>query len=333
MVASLVTTSGVAFAHSRRQQQWWGLVYILINISRGLHCAWLVPRTRASSERHAWGDFLVGWARRGSSARVAQGGLIGTPGLVTYFLYKWCVRWFMKNRTFVQCALGFRLVLTKGCRNLCSMTPFKEDNELDSEEYEDILHTKKFEGHSYLFQTDCEFYSKENLVDWVKSRAKTVNTSRTIYNTRAMIKKDRMKGCDIVEEVLHLCSNSRYTYFLRNFDESTILSDIVFAHPTSIQMLKTWPYVLILDTNYKTNKYNMPLLEAVGMTPPSKNLCIATVFIRNEQAAILSLGARTSRVNALIPVSSFVNCADGSGSPVKFGPSNLDSYMDDYHRT
>ncbi|KAI5676804.1 hypothetical protein M9H77_07754 [Catharanthus roseus] len=46
-----------------------GLVYILINVSRGLHCAWLVPRTRASSERRAWDYFLASWVRRDSPAR------------------------------------------------------------------------------------------------------------------------------------------------------------------------------------------------------------------------------------------------------------------------
>ncbi|KAI5653314.1 hypothetical protein M9H77_30501 [Catharanthus roseus] len=74
------------------------LAYILINLSRGLHCAWLVPRTRASSERHAWDHFLPGWFRRDSPARVVQGHLG---------------------------ALGFTLVLTTGCRNLFPITPFK----------------------------------------------------------------------------------------------------------------------------------------------------------------------------------------------------------------
>ncbi|KAI5667693.1 hypothetical protein M9H77_17546 [Catharanthus roseus] len=46
-------------------------------------------------------------------------------GLVNCFVDKWCVWWFMKNQTFVQCTLAFKLVLTTGCQNLCPMTPFK----------------------------------------------------------------------------------------------------------------------------------------------------------------------------------------------------------------
>ncbi|KAI5652273.1 hypothetical protein M9H77_29460 [Catharanthus roseus] len=75
-----------------------------------------------------------------------------------------------------------------------------------------------------------------------------------------------------------------YTVFYRNCEDSNMLNDIVVAHPTSIEMLRTWPYVLIMYTTYKTNKYNMPLLEVVGMTPIDKNFTVASAFMRNEQA-------------------------------------------------
>ncbi|KAI5649388.1 hypothetical protein M9H77_35393 [Catharanthus roseus] len=45
-----------------------------------------------------------------------------------------------------------------------------------------------------------------------------------------------------------------YTVFYRNREDINILSDIVVAHPTSIAMIRTWSYVLIMDTTYKTNK-------------------------------------------------------------------------------
>ncbi|KAI5677058.1 hypothetical protein M9H77_08008 [Catharanthus roseus] len=47
-------------------------------------------------------------------------------------------------------------------------------------------------------------------------------TSQKIYNVVAKIKKNRMQG---------------------NREYSNMLSDIVVAHPTSIEMLRTWPYV------------------------------------------------------------------------------------------
>ncbi|KAI5680830.1 hypothetical protein M9H77_02057 [Catharanthus roseus] len=112
----------------------------------------------------------------------------------------------------------------------------------------------------------------------------TEEHSQKIFNVVAKIKRDWMQGRNTVEEVLHLSAERGYTVFYRNGEDSNVLSDIVVAHPTSIAMLRTWPYVLIMDTTYKTNKYNMPLLECVGMTPTGKNFTVATAFMCNEQA-------------------------------------------------
>ncbi|KAI5653233.1 hypothetical protein M9H77_30420 [Catharanthus roseus] len=100
-----------------------------------------------------------------------------------------------------------------------------------------------------------------------------------------------MQGRNMVEEVLCLSAQQGYTVFYRNCEDNNKLSDIVVAHLTSIEMIKTWAYVLIMDTTYKTNNllgfmYNMPLLEVVGMTPTGKNFTVATAFMRNEQVAI-----------------------------------------------
>ncbi|KAI5673424.1 hypothetical protein M9H77_13788 [Catharanthus roseus] len=105
-----------------------------------------------------------------------------------------------------------------------------------------------------------------------------------IYNIVAKIKKNRMQGRNTVEEVLCLSAQQGHTVFYRNCDDSNVLTNIVVAHPRSIQMMRTWPYVLIMDTIYKTNKYYMQLLEVVGMIPTSKNFNVATAFIQNEQA-------------------------------------------------
>ncbi|KAI5653249.1 hypothetical protein M9H77_30436 [Catharanthus roseus] len=108
-----------------------------------------------------------------------------------------------------------------------------------------------------------------------------------------------MQGRNTVEEVLRLSAERGYTVFYRNGEDSNVLSDIVVAHPTSIAMLRTWPYVLIMDTTYKTNKYNMPLLECVGMTPIGKNFTVATTFMCNEQATTYRWG---SAINGGEPV-------------------------------
>ncbi|KAI5672153.1 hypothetical protein M9H77_12517 [Catharanthus roseus] len=88
-----------------------------------------------------------------------------------------------------------------------------------------------------------------------------------------------MQGRNTIEEVLRLSAERGYTVFHRNREDSNVLSDMAVAHPTSIAMIRTWPYILIMDTTY-----NMPLLECVGMTPTGKNFIVATAFMCNEQA-------------------------------------------------
>ncbi|KAI5649548.1 hypothetical protein M9H77_35553 [Catharanthus roseus] len=78
--------------------------------------------------------------------------------------------------------------------------------------------------------------------------------SQKIYNVVAKIKRNRMQGRNMVEEVLRLSAETGYTVFYRNGEDNNVLSDIVVAHLISIAMIRTWPYVLIMDTTYKKNK-------------------------------------------------------------------------------
>ncbi|KAI5672264.1 hypothetical protein M9H77_12628 [Catharanthus roseus] len=76
-----------------------------------------------------------------------------------------------------------------------------------------------------------------------------VCSAQKIYNIVAKITRNRMQGRNTVEEVLCLSTQKGYTIFHRNREE---------------------------------NNYNMPLLEAIGMTPTGKNFTVATTFMCNE---------------------------------------------------
>ncbi|KAI5675285.1 hypothetical protein M9H77_06235 [Catharanthus roseus] len=81
-----------------------------------------------------------------------------------------------------------------------------------------------------------------------------VYSAKKIYNVVVKIKRNWMQGRSTVEEVLCLSAQRGYTVFHRNREKSNVLGDIVVAHTTSIAMIRTWPYILIMDTTYKTNK-------------------------------------------------------------------------------
>ncbi|KAI5659476.1 hypothetical protein M9H77_28269 [Catharanthus roseus] len=72
-----------------------------------------------------------------------------------------------------------------------------------------------------------------------------------------------MQGRNTVEEVLRLSAERGYTIFYRNGEDRNVLSDIVVAHPTSIAMIRTWPYVLIMDTTHIDQNVLARLTEMV----------------------------------------------------------------------
>ncbi|KAI5654634.1 hypothetical protein M9H77_31821 [Catharanthus roseus] len=87
-----------------------------------------------------------------------------------------------------------------------------------------------------------------------KLKGEQMAIAQKIYNVVAKIKENRMQGLNTVEEVLYLRAKRGYTIFYRNREDNNMLNDIVVAHPTSIEMMRTWPYLYDIDAFWKTIK-------------------------------------------------------------------------------
>ncbi|XP_076943685.1 uncharacterized protein LOC143614011 [Bidens hawaiensis] len=61
------------------------------------------------------------------------------------------------------------------------------------------------------------------------------------------------------------------------------LENIFFVHPTSFDIWRAFPHILIIDSTYKTNKYNMPFVQIVGVTSTNNTFSIAFAFMHNEK--------------------------------------------------
>ncbi|KAI5657100.1 hypothetical protein M9H77_25893 [Catharanthus roseus] len=105
---------------------------------------------------------------------------------------------------------------------------------------EQLIQTEQFKKSHVPPHNILRFFQEQN-VDCALS-------AQNKYNMVAKLKKNRMQRQKTVEEVLYLSVQWGYTVFYRNYDDSNVLSDIVVAYMTSIQMMKTWPYILIMDT-------------------------------------------------------------------------------------
>jgi MULE transposase domain len=58
--------------------------------------------------------------------------------------------------------------------------------------------------------------------------------------------------------------------------------NLMIANPTSIALARKYNHVILMDCTYKTNKYNMPVLNVIGMTPFNKSVFICFVFMKQE---------------------------------------------------
>lgn len=72
--------------------------------------------------------------------------------------------------------------------------------------------------------------------------------------------------------------------YTRADPETDELEMIFFVHPTSYEMWRAFPHVLLIDATYKTNKYKFPLVQVVGLTCTYKSISLAHAFIQKERA-------------------------------------------------
>ncbi|XP_021775994.1 uncharacterized protein LOC110739820 [Chenopodium quinoa] len=107
---------------------------------------------------------------------------------------------------------------------------------------------------------------------------------RHIYNCRNDFREEMSDGRGVVQQFLHLARQSQYVYWVMSDDEG-VLQHAFMVHPVMVDILRTYPYVIGMDSTYKTNRYGMPFFEIVSVTPTNQNFLVAYVFMRNESTA------------------------------------------------
>ena len=59
----------------------------------------------------------------------------------------------------------------------------------------------------------------------------------------------------------------------------------LFAYKPAIQLAKGYPEILLADATYRANRYNMPLLHFMGVTPLESSFGIGFCFLSTEDEA------------------------------------------------
>ena len=82
-----------------------------------------------------------------------------------------------------------------------------------------------------------------------------VTSIRQIYNMRETLMVEDCGEMTMTQWCLKFLKDREYRVRARQVRGSDVINALFFVHPTSLRLLKKFPYVIIMDSTYKTNKY------------------------------------------------------------------------------
>jgi hypothetical protein len=103
-----------------------------------------------------------------------------------------------------------------------------------------------------------------------------------LYNIRDEMRRKKLGNYTPLEFLRETLQNNNWRYAFKQDTEGHILF-FMFAHPKSIEYANQYNRVFLLDCTYKTNRYKMPLLHIIGLSPSNSSFSIAFCFMQNEQ--------------------------------------------------
>ncbi|KAJ1388696.1 MULE transposase domain [Sesbania bispinosa] len=143
---------------------------------------------------------------------------------------------------------------------------------------------ENLEGQAYVGRLSAREMSLLNGLLTLKDHNKdNVTTIKQVYNARQAFRASQRGPKTEWQQLMKLMERDKYVlYWHRKHENSNVVRDILWTHPYAIKLLNMFHIVLIIDTTYKINKYQLPLLEIVGVT--STGLTFSVAFAYMEQA-------------------------------------------------
>ncbi|KAL5141075.1 putative protein FAR1-RELATED SEQUENCE 10 [Glycine soja] len=153
---------------------------------------------------------------------------------------------------------------------------------------------KTLVGHPYAGRlTDDE---KNIVADMTKSNVKPRNilltlkehnsssctTIKQIYNARSAYRSS-IRGDDTeMQHLMRLLERDQYIHWHRLKDED-VVRDLFWCHPDAVKLCNACHLVFLIDSTYKTNRYRLPLLDIVGVTPTGMTFSAGFAYLEGER--------------------------------------------------
>ena len=110
-----------------------------------------------------------------------------------------------------------------------------------------------------------------------------VSTMRIVYNVRKKFKVMKYVGGSQMQQLMNKLSEHTYIEIHRSSPDTDTVKDILWAHPASIDLLRAFPRVLIMNCIYKTNMYRLPVIKIVEVKSTDMTFSFAFAYLEAER--------------------------------------------------
>ncbi|KAH1254681.1 Protein FAR1-RELATED SEQUENCE 5 [Glycine max] len=140
---------------------------------------------------------------------------------------------------------------------------------------------KSLVGHPYADRLTKD--EKTIIADMTKSMVKPRNILLTL-------KEHNVNSCTTIKQIYN--ARSVYRSSIRGSDtemqhlilkDEDVICDIFWCHPDAVKLCNACNLVFLIDSTYKTNRYRLPLLDFVGVTPTRMTFSAGLAYLEGER--------------------------------------------------
>ncbi|KAH1233383.1 Protein FAR1-RELATED SEQUENCE 5 [Glycine max] len=85
-----------------------------------------------------------------------------------------------------------------------------------------------------------------------------------------------------MQHLMRLLERDQYIHWHTLKDED-VVCDLFWCHPDAIKLCNACHLVFLIDSTYKTNRYRLPLLDIVGVTPTEMTFSAGFAYLEGER--------------------------------------------------
>ncbi|KAH1249511.1 PKS-NRPS hybrid synthetase [Glycine max] len=112
--------------------------------------------------------------------------------------------------------------------------------------------------------------------------ANSCTTIKQIYNARSAYRSSNRGSDTEMQHLMKLLERDQYIHWYRLKDEA-VVRDLFWCHLDAVKLCNACHLVFFIGSTYKTNRYRLPLLDFVGVTPTGMTFSTRFAYLEGER--------------------------------------------------